>query len=290
MSGHSREDEIILSLLNAGKVEDVHSALAGLENEDEQTLARLYTEVLGLTGLSTGRAAPRPALRARLLARVRTGALPTAAPAPAMAEVARLAPVPAVRPQRAGRRWVLPLAASLAVLAASGAAVSYYQQADVAERRVASLSDQLLLAQKAEISLKAEAEAARSELRFLAERFGMVTQAGVVACPLRPISGQRVQTGAAVLYILQGGKQWYLKAIGLPAAGPGQTYEFWFMTEHGPVSGGRFSAESPERAELVSSGMPGMVTGVLITLEPAIGSREPSGERVLFGNDKMQLL
>ena len=291
-----REDEIILSLLEARRLEDFSESPSRFEGEDESTLVRLYTEVLGLTALVSEPLAPRPGLRVSILAgSVRGPGAERNVEPPVSPEVPKLRPEPVApwkppRPARTGSRWVLPLAASLAVLAASGAAVRYSQQAEDAESRVATLSEQLFRAQKTAVDLAAEVEKTQDELRFLAERFGMVTQTGVVACPLRPITGQRLQSGAAVLYILGGGKQWYLKAVGLPAAAPGQAYELWFMTERGPVSGGRFTAESPERAELVSSQMPGLVTGVLITLEPASGSPTPSGEQVLFGNDKMQLL
>jgi anti-sigma-K factor RskA len=75
----------------------------------------------------------------------------------------------------------------------------------------------------------------------------------------------------------------HLFAQDLPGLPEGMVYEFWYVTDEGPVSGGTFEPEGdgythaatqPER----EAGRP---TSYAVSIEPVNGSEEPEGEMVL---------
>lgn len=81
-------------------------------------------------------------------------------------------------------------------------------------------------------------------------------------------------------------RQGHLFAQNLADLPEGMAYEFWYMTDEGPVSGGTFepgsgsythTATQPER----DAGRP---SGYAVSIEPKDGSGEPEGEMVLTGD------
>ena len=78
--------------------------------------------------------------------------------------------------------------------------------------------------------------------------------------------------------------------VGLPPLPPGHTYQLWFLTAAGPVSGGTFHAAAGADAEIGSPTMPGGIVGFAVTLEPAPGVTQPTGPRVLLGSEPVEIL
>ena len=74
-------------------------------------------------------------------------------------------------------------------------------------------------------------------------------------------------------------------AHALPAPAPGKTYELWYITVDGPVAAGVFDVDAKGdgalRVEEVPD--PGQVLAWAVTLEPAGGVAQPTGEMVLKG-------
>jgi Anti-sigma-K factor rskA, C-terminal len=267
-SGDEREERILLSILEGGD-RPVEPAAAG---GDGETLQRLYTELAGLLPYALDPVAPRPEVKQRLMAAVRAeGREGAGRAAPASPRVGR------------ARGWALALAAGLA-LALLGTSATLYLRLRTAEQEVARLGQELDQA-------NAHRQQVRARLASLGEKLSMVTAAGAVACPLRPMGEDAPQPAArGVLYIAADHQHWFLKIVGLAPAPAERAYQLWFFTDAGPVSAGLLTLSPGAEAELSSPRMPAGITAVGVTLEPAAGVPRPSGPTVLFGNEKMSLL
>ena len=306
-----REDQIILAVL-AGEEGPRSSA-----SEEEQTLRRLYTELLGLLPRSLQPVEPRPEVRARLLAAIRERGLRGEVPAPAEARawapeppaaeaaleatrpgvlpseeathpsltLAQLAPVRPPRPRR--RRLALALAAGIALVAAGLAGFLFARLEEARAELVRKEHEIRALADRGE-ERSGELASLRRELAEMAGKLALVTQPGAEACPLRPPSGPGAARG--VVYVAADHQHWLLRTTGLPPVPADRTYQLWFVTDRGPVSGGTFSTVAGADAELGSPSMPRGITAMAITVEPAGGAPEPSGEPVLYGSETMRLL
>lgn len=77
--------------------------------------------------------------------------------------------------------------------------------------------------------------------------------------------------------------RWNVVVNGLPPAGPGEIYQFWFITEDGMVRGVKVHVDGATSA-LMTLGMPagaGAVTGACLTLESAADSTgQPKGKEL----------
>ena len=70
----------------------------------------------------------------------------------------------------------------------------------------------------------------------------------------------------------------------LPPPRSGATYQLWVFTIEGPVSAGTFAPDPSGRASFAIDNPPGVprpITGMAVTIEPASGSRTPTGAVVL---------
>ncbi len=273
---------------------------------------REYLEILGLLGAAVEPIDPPPAIRERLLAEVRaedaattaaattavatTAAVTTAAAATA-ASAAPVAPVlamPAATAPAAApiRRWALPLAASLA-LALAG--ISGYQAVQLAGQRttIDELSQRL-----DEVEARASTVVGvQNQLAEMRQRMALITSRGVEICALRPMAveagfaGPNWTDSHGVLYVAPDHQHWYLTIEGLNPCKQGRSYQLWFVPADGePVSAGTFDVGPGVRVELSSDTMPHATRAVTITLEPAGGSREPTGPAVLHGDEVMAIL
>ena len=74
-------------------------------------------------------------------------------------------------------------------------------------------------------------------------------------------------------------------AHALPAPGPGKTYELWYITDRGPVAAGVFDVDACGDGALRVDEIPDLekVLAWAVTLEPAGGVPQPTGEMVLKG-------
>lgn len=269
----SSEDRTILTAFEALERGPDEPAVPGEDGEAAETLARLYTEVLGLVPCELEPAAPRPEVKTRLLAAVRGEAaadetLPgligdgtqEVEPRPAPQ---RSAPIPREREMLAAPRvamvsrrrsvWPMALAASL-ILALGG------------------LCGWLLLRQT------------RME-----ETIALMTTPAVTVHPLRPVGEQTQARG--ILYVAPDHQHWYLAVHDLPPAAPDRDYQLWWVTGQGNVPAMTFEARSGEKVELGSETMPADTRDVMITLEPEGGTRSdtPTGPEILRAAGVYQL-
>jgi len=317
-----REDLTILALLDSLQegAEDGLPTSASAAGGDEagETLARLYTEVLGLIPLELAPAAPSPGVRERILAlvtdetqeigapleaaaappgrptRVAPPAISTApsgpvAPAVA-ASTAPSAPVfPAFLPPPRARRWPLGLAAAL-ILALLGTSFWLWtgvQQQGVTIDRLA----QELASEKSRVAeLTREHQQAATQLAALQSNFGLVTSPAVEISPMKPVGASPQPQARGVLWVAADHQHWYLAVHDLQPLGEGRRYNLWFVADAGTVNGGTFDAQPGAPVNLSSEHMPAGTKAVVITLEPAQGAPAPSGPEVLRATGKIQIL
>lgn len=275
-------------------------------DETAETLARLYTEVLGLIPSALPPVAPGPGARERLLtaigaapaagapeprpapvaAPVILAAAPAAPAAPAMIrEEPRSAPAPRIAPgplPRRQSRWPLALAAALA-LAFAGTSVWLWQTAQ--QRGVAIAQLQLQLDEQRRLATQAvrdaeEGRQARTEMEKMRDQFSLVTSPAVTVLPLQPPAGGPA-TARGMLFVAPDHQHWYLSVEGLPPAAEGGVYKLWWMTGQGPQDAGSLVAQRGEKVQMSSDQMPTGITEVMVTFEPTPGSVQPSGPLIL---------
>lgn len=305
MSGKNLEDEIILALLERG--DPTAAELGSDEDAEAETLRRLYTEVLGLLPLAIAPVEPGPELKERLLASIVADApakTPTAPLAPLLSfrpgepeppltrpepEAAPARPQAPPLPSRIRRLWPLGLAAGIALVAISGLVLSFLQDRDHADRELAELRRRLADSTARERALTDRVSNLEQSSSELIGRLSLITGVGSTACPLRPEAGGPA-FARGVLYVAADHQHWYLKVAGLPPAGPGRLYQLWFLTAAGPVDGGKFETAQSASAELDSPTMPAGIRGFAITLEPRPGVAQPTGPRMLAGEQVTPLL
>jgi hypothetical protein len=307
------EDLTILAVLEAPD----GGMIAPPERPDEtaETLARLYTEVLGLLPYELAAPPPPPALKQRVMATI-TGeeetqeirdATPAAPvppprqrleePAAAPSGEARIprpaaAPVLPLRTLRTTRRWPLALAACLALIFAGLSGVLGYL---VSEQRgkIDSLEARLAEGHAMEDRMRQmqnEMRQARSEMQEMRQSFSLVTGPQVKVAVLMPSGPQPVQPQArGNLFVASDNQHWYLSLRGLASAAPDQRYQLWWITSTGPVSGSVFTVQPGQTVQLSSPTMPGDTRGAMVTMEPVSGSTAPSGPEVLRSVNLFQL-
>lgn len=287
----STEDRTILAAIeNLERGADPSVVEGPRGDETTETLARLYTEVLGLIPSELEPVAPSAGARERLLAAI--GAAPAAAapeprpvqpaaPAPAaVAEAPRPAPriAPGPLPRRQSR-WPLALAATL-VLAFAGTSVWLWllqqgQSAEIAQLRQEAANQRQIAALAARDA--EEGRQARTEMEKMRDRFALVTSPAVEVMPLRPVGDQTNARG--MLFVAPDHQHWYLSVEGLQLPVEGGVYKLWWITGQGPQDAGYQVAQSD--AQLSSNQMPVGTTGAMITLEPGPGSAQPTGPEIL---------
>jgi anti-sigma-K factor RskA len=205
-------------------------------------------------------ASPPPHVKSRLMSRLRREREePVRAPAPA--------PVKRPEPRRAGVGFWLPLGTAAAVIAAAGFA---------------------LYTRSLQRELDAERAATRSAIEELA---GVRASLDAFTAPAtRAVSlagrGSGAQASARAFVDAAGGRL-FLYVEGLPPSPPGRTYQIWLIIgANPPVSAGVFEVQPNGQARLESVSVPsfdGAVT-VAVTVEPAGGVPQPTGEMVLVGS------
>jgi len=216
---------------------------------------RELRETLGDVALAVAPAEPPPSLRARVL---------TSVGAPVSA--------PEVPPARERSLW--PWAAA-AVLAALTVGLGMWTARLAGERdRLRAAVDQLE-------ERVAAADSAEKRMAALEEDLDLVGAPrsavhGLVGTQALPQAGARVfvdpGTGRALLF-----------AYDLPVLGPDELYELWAIGAEGPRAAGVFRPDDEGRARLEISD-PELLRDVqtlAVTVEPAPGGEQPTGEVVL---------
>ncbi len=260
-------------------------------DESAETLARLYTEVLGLLPYELAPEEPSPEARKRLLDAIHgdetqpaVAPVIAAVPPRPTAEVRPLRPVPAALPvaarRRAPRRWPLALAATLCFLLVGLSAWLYLHLGDQ-RRTIARLQDELTAERnRAEEAVAAARRSQNSEQELRANLALVASRVGVVG-PLRP-PAEAPQPGAhGMLLVAADHQHWYLSLEGLQPAEPRKVYKLWFVADGGAVSAGSFTARPGAPVELSSETMPAGTTGARITLEEDAAVSAPAGPEIL---------
>ena len=82
------------------------------------------------------------------------------------------------------------------------------------------------------------------------------------------------ETGSAVLVV-----------GGLEALSPGEIYEFWFINDQGAAPAGLFEVDAQGQAilQVTESFVPGLYGAIGVSVEPAGGSQQPTGDIVMLG-------
>ena len=262
-------------------------------DESAETLARLYTEVLGLLPYELAPEEPSPESRKRLLDAIhgdetQPAAVPVtvAVPPRSTAEVRPLRPVPAATPiaaarRRAPSRWPLALAAALCFLLLGLSAWMYLQLGEQ-RRMTAHLKDELTAERHRAEEAVAAARRVQGSEQDLREKFALVTSRAVQVSPMRPAGAAPLQPGArGVLFVAADHQHWYLSLDGLQPAEPGRAYKLWFVANGGMVSAGSFTARPGAPVELRSETMPAGTTSALVTLEEDPSTPAPAGPEIL---------
>jgi len=291
----SSEDLTILAAI-ADLERGADPSAAGPPRGDEttETLARLYTEVLGLISFELDPVAPSAGARERLLAAI--GASPVARapeprPAPvsapampaaptAITEALRTPPRHSSGPiPRRHSRWPLALAATLA-LAFAGASVWLWQLQQGQSAEIAELRQELDARRQLNARMDQEVQQTRTEIEKMRSRFALVTSPAVDVRPLRPVGDQQ-PNARGMLFVAPDHQHWYLSLEGLQPATGGGVYKLWWMTEQGARDGGSLVAQNGEKIQMSSDEMPAGIRDVVVTLEPDPGSAQPTGPEIL---------
>jgi hypothetical protein len=292
----SSEDVTILAAVES--LSGSAGAAGGEPRADEaaETLARLYTEVLGLLPFALEKVEPAPQVRERLLAAIHgdetqpaaslqppAGTAPPRSPQelrpPRPSPAA--APVPAAARRPVPRRWPLALAATLCAVLL-GLSAWLYVQMGQRQRTIARLEEELTAERDRSEEAIAEARRIQAAALDLREKFALVTSSTVEVSPMRPAGEPPLQPGArGVLFVAADHQHWYLSLEGLRPAEPGKTYTLWFVADRGTVSAGSFSARPGAPVELSSKTMPAGTRQALITLEDDPAAAAPAGPQVL---------
>lgn len=326
----TQEDHTILAAIEAlERGDDPSAALPAGATADEtaETLARLYTEVLGLLPCELEPATPSPGLKARLMAAVTAAAPPEvparpiaaaplaipAVPPPTLAaSPSRLPdpfpsidpfpvqPVAGVRrqpprpqPLSSARRpigWPGALAAGL-LLALSGLSGWLWLQQAGQKERLAGLERELQEERQKEAAATQRAEQYRGDFTEV-RTLKLVTAPAALVGSLRPVGTPPLQPDArGALFVASDHQHWHLSIEGLKPAAPGKVYELWFVPEQGPpVSGGTFVARPNERFELSSDAMPANTKSAMVTVQDSGTSGRQPGPEVLRAAGMMQVL
>lgn len=182
---------------------------------------------------------------------------------------------PAVAPRRAAWAW-LPLAAAVVLLVLSG--LSFWN----ARREVDRLGTERERLARQVASLDRELEAARAEGRRLARALEVVSAPGMQPTVLASLGGR---SGSGRAFLDPASKRAVFVASGLEPLPADRDYELWFIAGGKPVAAGTFDVDASgnARIEVEDVAPPETIDAWAVTVEPAGGLPQPSGEMVLKG-------
>lgn len=313
----TQEDLTILAAIdNLARGADPTAAGGPRGDETAETLARLYTEVLGLIPHELAPVPPSPDAKSRLLAAI--GESPRPAPVPVVstgpaegaaepeplpvapavtaplplpvrqAEEPAVAPItevprptPRVGPgplPRRQSRWPLALAAALALVFAGTTLWLMMARADQ-RAMMAEMRQELETQRKLSEQATQEGRQAQTEMEKMRDRFALVTSPSVEVRPLKPVGDQPQARG--MLFVAADHQHWYLSLEGLRPTAPGEVYKLWWLTEEGVLDAGSLIAQNGEKIQMGSDQMPAGTRDVVVTLEPAGSGPQPTGIPIL---------
>jgi len=219
---------------------------------------REFSRVANGLAFAVPQVEPPAALRARVLKAATEGSAPAAA-------------VSAVRPRPPVAAW-LAIAASLAAIALGLYTLTLRQRIDA------------LQAELREVNAKVERELQIA--RATADRANQIS-AILAAADVRRIdlAGQAKAPQAAGRAYWSASRGLIFTATNLPALAAGQQYQLWVIPPgRSPVSAGLLDLDAGGRASvIVDSATAAQVGTVAVTIEPAGGVPQPTGDMVLAG-------
>jgi anti-sigma-K factor RskA len=187
-----------------------------------------------------------------------------------------VAPAPA-RP-RSLTRWAA-LAAAAALLIALG---SLWRQARLGEELERLGAERDALARQVS-GLDQQLGLARAEAQRMAESLAIIASPGARSIQLAGLGSSPQASGSTFVNPERGKAVFY--AFDLPQLGPDKTYQLWWIDEVGkPVSAGIFDVDERGTGSVrVERAPAGAVQAWAVTIEPAGGVPQPTGEMVLKG-------
>lgn len=207
---------------------------------------------------------PSPAVRERLMRRIKADSRPAIAPAPGAAPVTKAEGVP--------RRW---LAAAAILAAALGSLLTATVMGSRHSGEIASLLNRLDRQSVELAALGNQIREARDAIRLAsAPGVRIVNLAGQLA----------LQTASARIFWDPDGAGWRLYGHQVPALPRGRTYQLWLITPTRKISAGTFGGGAAEALGAVRvPGDAGPIVAAAVTDEPAGGSPQPTGSILLLG-------
>lgn len=235
---------------------EAHAATCSVCQEEVRSLQRVAAALAHAVPQRT----PNPEVRARVLSTI-AGAAPHAAP---------------VRTLQAGSGSWLPLAAAVVLTVAMGAyAWSLQQRLSTLEVRLNGAERRASAAERDTLEARRVADNATSAMAVLAAPD--LTRIDLAGQPIAP------QATARALWSRNRGM--VFTTADLPPAPAGRVYQLWVIAAGKAVSAGLLALDPSGRTTAVFQTPPdiGTPSAVAVTLEPAGGVPEPTGDRYLIG-------
>ena len=271
-----REDAILERVLRQVENGGLEDPTLDLEVEDRATWREL-SELVTLLPYALDPIEPDPAVKASLMSRLDENRV-------SVDESSATLPFPAPAPS--SMRSLQLLAAALGVLALGLALLSgwMFRGSQLREDTISRLNAALIASSRQQMELGPTYEQ-------LGAMRSVVTSSGMSICPLRPWGDSPAQPIARGVMYFDGAKQrWLLTARGLEPCDKGSKYALWFMVGDKAVRGGSFEVEPNLAVTLGADQMPEGTTAVLLTLEADADAPEPTGPRILFGDETEEML
>jgi anti-sigma-K factor RskA len=240
----------VLDVLTADEAAPVHAHLAACDQP--HTDIQRAAEAAGALALSVDPVQPPAALRERLMTAVAsTPPVPDRlAPAEPSVVVPFERPAPATRPSR--WVWIGLAAAAVIALLLGGWNLAL-------QRQVSDTDRQLVLVRQA------------------------VAAASDPTSTVAPLAGTEAAPGASGMVVIPATGTGYVMVQGLPPLDSGQVYQAWYLVGGTPTSAGLMEP-SPSGITVMAGlqPIPGTDT-IALTVEPAGGVPQPTGDVVLAG-------
>jgi anti-sigma-K factor RskA len=176
------------------------------------------------------------------------------------------------------QRWLaLPAAALLTLTVGSGV-----RQARLGEEVESLRAERDRMARQVE-ALDRDLGLARSEAQRVAATLAILSSPGAQTIRLAGLGPAPRAVGETFIDPRRGRAVFW--AFHLPPPGRGKTYQLWWIDGSGPVSAGTFEVDSQGlgRVEVGRVERPGEIQAWAVTVEPAGGVPQPTGEMVLKG-------
>lgn len=179
------------------------------------------------------------------------------------------------------------VAAVVLVIAASAFIWKVEQDVRASAARVDEAQRQLRAAADASARQLADRQAEATRQLDIAQQLATRAQTigDVLAAPdlVRfPLVGRDALTTASGQMLWSRSRGFVFSVSGVPAPPQDATYQLWFVTRTGPVSGGTFVPDAAGRATVADTAQRlAPLVGAIVTMEPKGGGQSPSGEPLL---------